>query len=169
MKRLIAVLFFLVLFSGVAMAQFANHPRYALIDTLVKSLITKVQVAQATYFAANQAYFQGIITPSTIQSGDVDAIPNWNVAPSDQITSWRDFDPTTFKTNFKVPFQLRIDVYESPRGWGWILTIEVWKDGLGPDETGRLGNHWVYRHHDGPSPFADAIFDKWYIQDDNPI
>ena len=146
------------------MAKFNAHPRYAVIDTLVKALITKVSIAEATYFAANQAYFQGIVTPSSPTDGLTDATANWAVTPHDQVASWKDFDPSTFKTNFKIPFQIRIDVYESPIGWGWALTIEVWKSGLGPDEFGNDGNHWVYRHHEGPENYG--LCDVWFIQVD---
>jgi hypothetical protein len=163
MKRILAVAcIFLFLLSGTSMADFNSHPRYAVVETLVQALITKVRIAEATYFTANHKYFQGIITPSTPQDGMTDATPNWAVKPTDQIESWKDFDSTTFKTQFKIPFQIRIDVYESPAGWGWILTIDVWKAGLGPDQFGTDGIHWKYQHHEGPEVLSGP-WDTWFI------
>jgi hypothetical protein len=163
-KRLIVGLATLIAMQGAAMAQMTEHPRYAVIDTLVKSLITKVRLAQAAYFTANQAYFQGIITPAAPQDGLVDATPNWAVAPTDQVASWKDFDPSTFKTNFKIPFQIAILVYSGSEGWGWLLMIDVWKSGLGPDERGHIGSHWYYQHYEGPEELNPLGFDRWLVR-----
>jgi len=149
--------------TGVAMADFTSHPRYAVINTLVQSLIQKVTIAQASYFAANRKYYQGIITPSDTVDGTADAGPNWAVKPTDQAESWKEFDAGTFRSNFKIPFQISIQVYQTSEGWGWLLMIEVWKAGLGTDDFGHEGNHWVYLHNNGPMQFDTTYMDKWLI------
>jgi hypothetical protein len=131
----------------------------------LKSFIQSVSDKQAEYFVNEGKYFQGIITPETPQDGLIDAGVNWAVKPSDQETSWKDFAPNVFRSNVQIPFQISINIYESPDGWGWILVIDVWIDGLGPDAYGNDGSHWKYSHHEGPAVFTD-IFDEWYISDE---
>ena len=143
------------------------HPRYAMLMTLVNALIVKIQLAQASYFSVNQKFFQGIRIPEISLDGTTDTTVNWAVAPHDQAAAWKDFDGTTFKTAFKIPFNIRIDVYRAPTGWGWVLTVELWHAGMGPDAYGTDGDHWVYKHHEGPANQI-GYFDEWYIESDLP-
>lgn len=146
-----------------AKADFTTHPRYAIIQTIIDSLIEKVRTAQANYFLVNNRYFQGLITPENPLDGLENISVSWLRKPIDQEASWYVFDPTTFKAKFDIPFQIRIDTYQSPRGHGWILVIDVWRSGLGVDDFGNSGDHWSYRHHEGPDSSVWGILDKWFV------
>lgn len=140
-------------------------PSYPRIATLLTSYITAVEDAQADYFANNQKYFQGL----DIVDGEPDGVTNANAnttgKPSDQETSWRDFDPVVFAAGTALPLNMRSEVYESPFGWGYRLIFEFWRDGLGPDDFGIDGRHWVYVHHVGPK--APKVREGvWYIENE---
>ena len=145
-----------------------SHPKYALLQTFVDALIVKVRNKQADYFVAKGMYFQGIRTPIANCSGDTNEQMAYGLHPDRTSDSWNTFDPTNYKANTKIPANIRIDIYQSAAGHGWILTIELWKAGLGPDVYEHDGDHWVFRHHEGPEP-QEGILDEWYIQSDDPI
>lgn len=134
--------------------------------TLTNSLVTTIRNKQAEYFATKGKYFQGLRMPSTgVLDGNVNATINPALRPEDQEASWLDFDPLTFKTNTKIPYHIHIDVYQSPIGWGWVMVAEFWKTGLGPDTYGNDGDHWLYRHNEGPNQDS-GIWSDWHIQPD---
>ena len=83
-------------------------------------------------------------------------------APTDFPFTWKDFAPTVFKNNLKIPVNVRIDVYEAPNGWGWKFKAEVYYPDLGPDAYGNYEDKWVYRHHEGPADIGE-ILDEWHI------
>ena len=140
----------------------SDHPFYENLMTITANLISDIAAAQATYFATNGKYFQGIKTPTAPLDGVSEGTIDETAKPSDQLESWVDFAPQTFKKNSKVPYQIRVDVYEAPSGHGWIMTAELWYDGLGPDAYGNDGSHWVFRHHEGAAT-PGGIYDEWYI------
>jgi hypothetical protein len=146
------------------MADITEHPRYPLLNTLVNALITKIELAQADYFVEHSMYFQGIQVPDLQLNGTTDETVNWSVKPFYQDESYKDFDPTTFQQQFKIPFQIRIDQYVAPNGSGWILTIDLFIEGLGPDIYGFEGDHWAYRHNVGPKlPVHPPVWDVWHV------
>ena len=142
-----------------------NHPSYARIVTLTQSFVDSVSAKQADFFIANGRYFQGINLVDGQPDGETDINMDATKKPTDQLESWSDFDSKVFKNNIKIPFNVKVNIYESPAGWGWELIIEVWKADLGPDAYGNDGDHWIYRHHEGPAP-KGGIFDTWYIDPD---
>jgi len=145
-----------------------DHQNYNSIMTLVNSLIIKIRNAQADYFVKRNQFFQGLRMPTMDCDGILSLDINYGLRPSDQTDSWNDFDKTNWKLGVKLPFNLSIDVYESPEGWGWIMAVEFWAEGFGPDKYGHDGNHWVYKHNEGPAG-AEGVFDDWYIEEDLPI
>ena len=70
-----------------------------------------------------------------------------------------------FKNNLKVPVNIKVDVYESSAGWGWIFRAEVVIDGLGPDAYGVDGSRWEYKHGEGPAA-QNGVWDEWHILKD---
>ena len=78
--------------------------------------------------------------------------------PYDQQASWKDFDSTVFYKDATLPCHIRIDVYEAPKGWGWILTAELYYE----------DNHWFYHHDEGPGGPLDPL-DEWYIEPPDPF
>ena len=144
-----------------------NHPNWAKINTYSAAFVGTIKTNQDAFFAANGKYFQGIalLGPTAKPDGTTDIQVVNASKPYDQNVSWFDFASNVFKNNLKIPIQLKIDVYQAPTGWGWILTAEVWYAGIGPDAYGRNGSHWVYQYNQGPEAM-DGIFDEWYIQTD---
>jgi len=168
MKKLSLFLTAFLLFGGTAMAGFLNHPNFAKINTFTASVIGTIKTYQDQYFVTNGRYFQGLWLLGNQQvDGNTDVAVINTSAPSDQQVTWRDFAPTVFRNNLKIPVNVRIDVYQSPQGWGWVLVAECWIDGLGPDAFGNNGNHWVYNHSEGPSDIG-LVEDVWYIEPTMP-
>jgi hypothetical protein len=143
-----------------------SHPKYKELMTLVDSLITQTKKNQEKYFIAKGKYFQGLKTPPADGDGVAVASPDIALHPDDQAESWNSFDPAEFKAQAKLPFNIRIDVYQAPTGWGWWLTIELWYNALDPDAYGNRGSHWIYRHSEGPET-PQGIWDDWFVIDDS--
>lgn len=163
MKKIMWALLLVVLTWGTAMADFIKHPQYAKISTFTASVIDTIAAKQAEYFTVKGKYFQGVWLLGDVQAdGTTDTSVINTVKLIDQDETWYEFAPDIFKKQLKIPVNIKIDVYESPDGWGWIFTAEVWIDGYGPDAYGNDGNHWVYRHNEGPYDFNE-IEDEWYI------
>lgn len=164
MKKLIAFLIAFYILGGVAMADFIDHPQYAKISTFTASVVGTIKTYQDQFFVANGRYFQGLWLLGPVQvDGTTDVTVVNTSAPSDFPFTWKDFAPTVFKNTLKIPVNIRIDVYQSPQGWGWVFTAEAWIDGFGPDEFGNNGSHWVYTYTEGPEvpgPFNDV----WHIE-----
>ena len=165
-KTLWLVVAFILLTGGTAMADITEHPFYGKLMTITNSFVNAIAAKQDEYFIANGRYFQGIRIPEGELDGTTDVSVNVNAKPHDQEETWAQFDKTLFKNNLKVPYNISIDVYEAPSGWGWILTGELWYDGLGPDSYGNNGSHWVFKHHEGPMNLGFEILDEWYIKPD---
>ncbi len=159
----------LMLWGGQAMADFVDHPQYAKISTLTESIISQIADAQDEFFIENSRYFQGLwLLGDTQVDGTTDETISENTSPDDFGVTWAEFMPTVFKKKVTLPVNVKIDVYTSPRGWGWILFAEVFYPDMGPDAYGTYGDHWVYRHHEGPDDISGGIFDEWYIEVEGP-
>ena len=153
----------------------SDHPFYSNLMTIITTLVDDIAAAQVLYAADKletegvPRYFQGIKTPATQQDGTtIGDIIDETAKPTDQLESWVNFAPQTFKKNSRIPYQITVDVYSGPSGHGWIFTGELWYDGLGPDAYGNMGSHLVYRHHVGPEVLS-GIFNELYIQPDGVI
>lgn len=170
MKRFFLGIMFLFFLSGVAMANgFLNHPNLAHLNTFTASIVQAIDDSQAAFYAEHGRYFEGIwlLGPDrTDVDGTEDVVIDNATSPSDFPFTWKDFNPAIFKNNTKVPVNVRMEVYQAPSGWGWTLYAELYIDGLGPDAYGNEGTHWVYKHHVGPQPYPGAIYDEWYVQND---
>lgn len=142
-----------------------DHPNWETINTFTKSIITTIKNKQSEYFTINKKFFQGSKIPSIKSDGLSLAAINYGTHPSDQEDSWFTFSPNNFKAEVKFPVNVSIDVYSSPRGLGWILIIELWQKGIGPDKYGVDGDHWRYRHNEGPENFS-GVFNDWHIVKD---
>ena len=169
MKKLSLFLIGLLLYVGVAMAGFENHPNLAQLNTFTASIIKTVIQSQADFFVEHGRYFQGLwLLGDNVQVDGTTDESVINIShPYDQEYTWKDFNPAIFKNNLKIPVNVKIDVYESPEGWGWVLRAELWLEGLGPDAYGFESNHWVYKHVEGPNQnILCDVCDKWYVQVD---
>lgn len=143
-----------------------NHSNYSVIYIFVKNLIDIIRVKQDSYFVQKKKYFQGLCIPAQDKLDGIIPIKiDYDKHPSDQEDSWFTFDSENYKTGVKFLTLVTLQVYESPKGWGWILRFEIWKDGLDPDKYENKGNHWVYQHNEGPQVRTN-IWDDWYIETD---
>lgn len=151
---------------GYAMADFIDHPQFAKITTFTQTVVNTIKTYQDQFFVTHGRYFQGLWL---LGEREVDGTTDLSVintsAPSDFPFTWKDFAPTVFKNTLKIPVNVKIDVYESPNGWGWRFRADVYYAGLGPDAYGNYGDHWVYVHHEGPENSV-GISDEWYIEAD---
>lgn len=81
--------------------------------------------ARQTLYASNHGgrYYQGLWTHDTIPVDGADGAPNnILIKPSDQAETWADF--VTLPASF--PCSMRIDVYQSSEGWGYVATVRVY-------------------------------------------
>lgn len=85
------------------------------IDTAVATLITNIHSAQATFYASNGYYWQGLISHNTIPSGGSSvAADNLTATPSEQNVTWDTFmganKPGT------LPAAVYVHTYKKPNG-----------------------------------------------------
>jgi hypothetical protein len=145
-------------------------PGYPGLVTLIESYINKINDAQDSYFIDYGKYFQGVdLISDSEPNGVIPVQADTNKKPEgDQDHSWFDFDKTVFAASMALPTNIKINIYESDDkvnntfGWGYVITFEFWRDGLGPDILGTSGRHWYFRHHRGPAT-PSGIFDQWLI------
>ena len=161
-KVFLLVTTFLLLTISSAFAGIIDHPSYAKIVTLTSSFVEQVITAQADYFIVNGHFFQGIRLVPGEPNGTDNVGADATKKPTDQADTWNDFAPLVFKNNLKIPFQVRINTSADTLGYGWEMVIEVWKDGLGPDQFGNYGDNWRYRHYEGPVTPSGHL-DVWFI------
>lgn len=168
MKALILGLACLMFVGGAVMPDNAigdiiDHENFPIINTFTDDLVKTITNLQAAYFAQNQFYFQGIRIPAT---GNLDGITKGEInpalKPTDRDDSWLDFSSKDFAVGTKYPVHIQVDVYQSEDGHGWILIIDFYKEGIGPDKYGNSGEHWMYKHNEGPEGFS-GIWSDWFI------
>lgn len=141
-----------------------SHPRYAALRALTDSLVKTVSNRQAEYLLWRGYYFHGPRIPSEGQlSGEGDSAIPYGKRPEGRPDSWADFDSGRFNASSKLPFHVALTPYAGPEGHGWVLTVDLFFAGIGPDAYGQDGDHWVYRHHEGPERRV-GIWDEWYIE-----
>lgn len=140
------------------------HPRYNLLQTAVQALVTAIRNRQAEYFLWKGYYFHGPRIPKVgvLDGRTSEPIP-YGERPEGRPDSWADFDSVRFNAATRVPFFLSIAPYVGPEGHGWVLTVELYLAGLGMDAYGMDGEHWVYRHHEGPEQRV-GVWDEWHIE-----
>jgi len=162
---------FFMLLSGAAMASFNDHPYHGQITSFTASIKGTVNGLEQAYFVREGEYFQGLWILGDIGNavdGTVE-IPTVNTRKNnDQNASWSDFGPALYKPGLTAPINYRTDRDVTPAGeHGYYLILEFYYDGLGPDDYGNDGNHWMHIHHGGEAPANPfLIYDDWYIDAD---
>jgi len=107
--------------NGLSKAE--DHPEFAKLDALAKSLIASVGKKQADYFAVHKKYFQGLEMPTAECDGFAEHKVSESLKPTDQGESWADFDSKVFGKDKTLPFKISLDIYKAPdHTWGWLLT-----------------------------------------------
>ncbi len=142
---------------------FDQHPNFEVIESLRTTLFSAIKEKQNDYFVSQGRYFQGIETPTAPVDG-TELVPiAYGLHPEVGI-SWNQFAPELFNESSLYPFQVKVDVYDSPTVHGWIFTVTVTKAGLGPDSYQIDGNIWKYQHIEGSEAGQrSGIWDEWYI------
>lgn len=109
-------------------------------DAKLATLWTAVQNKEAAYFAANNRYWQGLLTHSVIPAEGAEVLPNIGTAsPSYQ----NDPYPSALR-NVALPFALEIHQYVCPDGTkGYQAFIYVYV----------LGDLWTRSAQVGPETF----------------
>lgn len=150
-----------------SIAGFTDHPNIATLNSFSSSMVGTIGGLQQAYFVKYGVYFQGLwlLGDEAFPDGIEYLEAEYTRKPSDQADTWQNFGPALFKPGLSCPANVKIDVYESPDGWGYIVTLEIYYPGIGPDANGNDGDHWVYKHNEGPEA-RNGIFDEWYIQPD---
>lgn len=171
-KVLLTLLIFVggIVMSPLSFADIDSHPNYNGLETLVDALIVNARVRQSTYFGIHKTYFHGrtvpdpaLVTCDGVVSQEIDE----GLHPHGQQAAWKDFDSEIYYKGAGLPIHLNITPYVGADGHGWILQVEFFYAGIDPDSEGRMGDHWVYKHHEGPgNPYG--IFGRWYIKTEGP-
>ncbi len=85
------------------------------IDTAVATLISNINSAQATYFAANGVYWQGLISHNTVPAdGNSVSADNLSATPADQAVTWDTFMGANKPGS--LPAAVYVHVYKKPDG-----------------------------------------------------
>jgi len=117
-----------------------NERIQADIDAFLAGELGKFDDVEREYAAGHRGRFwQGIETPAAPDDGAKKAADKTK-KPTDQAEAWADVfkDHKTLPDNW--PCALRVDVYDGPRGVGWVLTAAYTK-GV---------NRWSRSLHTGP-------------------
>ena len=89
----------------------------------MESVLQDIQEVQNAYFIEHGQYWQGLashsVVPSDGKSVDVDLLKK----PHDQVEGWADVGIT----QGRLPFSVKVDVYDGPRGKGYIVLFEIKK------------------------------------------
>jgi hypothetical protein len=86
------------------------------------TLWTHVQNRQAVYFANKGKYCQGLELFTVYPADGSDVAPDrLATKPTDQQERWGD----VFTVPATMPCSVRLDVYQSLAGWGFVLTATV--------------------------------------------
>ena len=103
-------------------------------------IITDIHNKQEAYFLTHGRYWQGLPTHSIPPKDGVETKVTRNkVKPNDQTEDWDDFGFNVAN----LPFNMRVDIYESEKGFGYTITVVSDIDsklyarstGFGPEET----------------------------------
>ena len=167
MKKLLFVMAAFLLLGGTAMAGFIDHPNQGRIANYTSSFVQSISDLQAEFYAIHGYYFQGLWVLGDVEAdGETDYPAINSTSPIFQSETWHDFSPTIFKNNAKFPINIRIDVRVTADGEeGWTLLLECFYPGLGPDDYGNDGDHWVYRYFEDLGD-PTGPFEIWYILED---
>jgi len=102
----------------------------------------KISTMQASYFAKNARYWQGILTPSNLPIGGVDTDIDLTKKPYYQAENW------SFLGAKKIPFQIQVDQYKTPNNtFGFQVTVFVEHNGNTYSRSKGIGDEATSRNH----------------------
>ena len=164
MKKVVLLIVSLfVLLVQTAWADIVAHPNYQEIRSMVTVMSSIINGRQTAYFVQHGAYFQGCKIPSQIEcTGSTSVAVDYGLHPDDQSDSWGTWLPDVFNETLRVPFNIQIDTLSSGTSKGYILTISLVKEGLGPDKYGNTGSIWYYISYEGDI-MGGGVEDDWFV------
>ncbi|MGD9157160.1 MAG: hypothetical protein PVG39_02015 [Desulfobacteraceae bacterium] len=154
--------------SDIAKADFEDHPNDNQLKAFANSIIGTIKGLEQAYYVTNEKYFQGVwllgsmATPDGTTSEDALYMGH----PGSQPDTWQDFGPAIFKPGLKVPVNVRVDITQAQAGWGYVIVLSLYYEGIGPDNYDNDGDNWVYYHVEGEVNNPYLILDEWYINSD---
>jgi hypothetical protein len=99
------------------------------IDAEISPILVVIAQEQTAYYLSHGRYFQGLSTHSEPPSDGLASTAELaNSKPTDQAESWLDWLKQKMPTT--LPYAMRIDVYDGPRGHGYTITFQVVIEGI---------------------------------------
>jgi len=88
-------------------------------DAYRAEISSQIQAFQHDYFINNRRYWQGLETTSKMPKDGEKEIINPVKGTTDYAEQWSD---TGIVMPQDASFSTRVDVYEGPKGWGYVIT-----------------------------------------------
>jgi hypothetical protein len=120
------------------------------IDSRMAGLLPQIAARQALYRAGRGRYWQGLETHAGVPEDGAQAAPDRLTAhPTDQPEDWAGGAMGPLPAT--LPMTLAVDVYDGPRGQGYVVRAQVriagqlWRRTFAPAvgaETGRATSGW---------------------------
>jgi len=108
------------------------------VDAEIDTYYQDILDMQSSYYTTNSKYAQGLPTHAVLPEDGLEAAPTELAqSPTDQAESWNDLItlPSTLKA------AIEIDIYQTPTGWGYIVTFRLLINGI----------EWVKSIDEGPT------------------
>ncbi len=120
----------------------------ALVDAELTDHLAKLLDFESTYLASAGRYFQALASHSTPPDDGKTLPPDkLNAGPTDQVEKlsylWQQL-----QLDAALPYSSQVDVYDGPKGRGYVLTVSVL---LG-------GELWVRAINTGPEAYREAAW-----------
>ena len=97
------------------------------LDTLLSDAAEQVATIQEAYRSAYGRYWQGLRTHTIIPADGASAAPDLTRKPLDQDESWSTF---AFALPAETEGALSVDVYQSRKGLGYLVNMDVVANGV---------------------------------------
>lgn len=110
------------------------------LDKFFSDNLAVIQKVQDGYFATHKIYFQGIVTPTTApDEATKTRVPDLTKKPTDRPHAWADVFKAADVLPATWPAQVRLDVYDGPRGKGYTVTLVCAEGGKAQTRTWNFG------------------------------
>jgi hypothetical protein len=98
------------------------------VDQFLTDRWAMIRNRQNAFQASHGRYWQGLIThdacPTHTDAADGSSVgTRLNRGPTDQIATWLDVLPEW--AGESLPACIQVDVYDGPRGQGWVLSVQA--------------------------------------------
>ena len=115
------------------------------LNTEAQTVFNDISARQDIYFAANGLYFQELASvsdiplyPASIEQNNLFSKPHY------QKENWADLG---LPKKSSLPFQVKVNQYQAPNGYGWQAIFTLKKGGLVYEKSQGAGVETIYRNH----------------------